>query len=113
MWSLSKILHYRALVRELHEKSQDCCTKCFRVFNRLLHKSPVKQNAGKIPCGTHMITVEASENCDASLRGAGIGIAGAADTQLHEFMIANERRKAAGKPPMLLLDTGMPSRFIS
>lgn len=37
---------------------------------------------------------------------AGIGIAAIADTQLHNFVTTNERRRGAGKPPVLLLDTG-------
>ncbi|CAL8465232.1 g4767 [Coccomyxa elongata] len=37
----------------------------------------------------------------------GIGIAAIADTQLHEFLTANERRQAGGKPPVLLLNTGL------
>lgn len=44
---------------------------------------------------------------DTSLHRAGIGIAAVADTQLHEFMTVNEHRQAAGKPPVLLLDTGV------
>ncbi|KAK9903260.1 hypothetical protein WJX75_001027 [Coccomyxa subellipsoidea] len=37
----------------------------------------------------------------------GIGIAAIADTQLHNFVTANERRRDAGKPLVLLLDTGL------
>jgi hypothetical protein len=40
------------------------------------------------------------------LGNAGIGIAAIADTQLHNFVTANERRRDAGKPLVLLLDTG-------
>jgi hypothetical protein len=37
---------------------------------------------------------------------AGIGMAGVADNQLHAFMEVNERQRAAGQKPKLLLDTG-------
>ncbi|CAI5490861.1 unnamed protein product [Closterium sp. Naga37s-1] len=43
----------------------------------------------------------------AALALAGILTATVADTQLHAFMTNNDRLRAAGKPPVLLLDSGI------
>lgn len=43
----------------------------------------------------------------------GIGIAAVADSQLHSFVTSNERRQAAGKQPVLLLDTGTVHKFLA
>lgn len=43
----------------------------------------------------------------AALAAAGIMIATIADNQLRAFMLSNERRRATGQPPQLILDSGL------
>ena len=60
------------------------------------------------PCCTDI--VRSMHMCRHAAPRTGIWIAAVADNQLHAFTEANEQRRAAGRKPVLLLDTGEATR---